>query len=66
MYFPKHLSNQWTSNKLVYSFDLWFRSFTAYRTDAGVPWVLPVVRKTEISIASDEQVNHEYLPVTGE
>jgi len=33
---------------------------------AGVPWVLPVVRKTEISIASDEAVNHEYLPVTGE
>ncbi|KAH8254201.1 hypothetical protein KR032_008859, partial [Drosophila birchii] len=40
-------------------------SVGAYRTDAGVPWVLPVVRKTEISIASDEAVNHEYLPVTG-
>ncbi|KAH8237320.1 hypothetical protein KR038_009770, partial [Drosophila bunnanda] len=40
-------------------------SVGAYRTDAGVPWVLPVVRKTEISIASDESINHEYLPVTG-
>ncbi|EDV55816.2 probable aspartate aminotransferase, cytoplasmic [Drosophila erecta] len=40
-------------------------SVGAYRTDAGVPWVLPVVRKTEICIASDEAVNHEYLPVTG-
>ncbi|KAH8402096.1 hypothetical protein KR009_009729, partial [Drosophila setifemur] len=40
-------------------------SVGAYRTDEGKPWVLPVVRKTEISIASDESVNHEYLPVTG-
>ncbi|KAH8279501.1 hypothetical protein KR026_011792, partial [Drosophila bipectinata] len=40
-------------------------SVGAYRTDAGEPWVLPVVRRTEISIASDEKVNHEYLPVTG-
>lgn len=38
---------------------------TAYRTDDGKPWVLPVVRKTEIGIASDESINHEYLPVTG-
>ncbi|XP_017836762.1 aspartate aminotransferase, cytoplasmic [Drosophila busckii] len=37
----------------------------AYRTDQGEPWVLPVVRKTEISIAGDESLNHEYLPVTG-
>ncbi|EDV36801.1 uncharacterized protein Dana_GF11770 [Drosophila ananassae] len=40
-------------------------SVGAYRTDAGEPWVLPVVRRTEISIASDEKGNHEYLPVTG-
>ncbi|SPP74995.1 aspartate aminotransferase, cytoplasmic [Drosophila guanche] len=40
-------------------------SVGAYRTDSGAPWVLPVVRKTEIKIASDESVNHEYLPVTG-
>ncbi|KAH8399521.1 hypothetical protein KR222_005122 [Zaprionus bogoriensis] len=40
-------------------------SVGAYRTDAGKPWVLPVVRKTEIGIAADELINHEYLPVTG-
>ncbi|KAH8371319.1 hypothetical protein KR093_006887, partial [Drosophila rubida] len=40
-------------------------SVGAYRTDVGEPWVLPVVRKTEISIAGDEAINHEYLPVTG-
>uniref|UniRef100_A0A1I8NTU3 Aspartate aminotransferase, cytoplasmic n=1 Tax=Stomoxys calcitrans TaxID=35570 RepID=A0A1I8NTU3_STOCA len=37
----------------------------AYRTSEGKPWVLPVVRKTEIKIASDESINHEYLPVLG-
>lgn len=37
----------------------------AYRTNEGKPWVLPVVRKTEIKIASDESINHEYLPVLG-
>lgn len=37
----------------------------AYRTNEGKPWVLPVVRKTEIKIASDESLNHEYLPVLG-
>ncbi|KAM7356019.1 glutamate oxaloacetate transaminase 1 isoform 1-T2 [Cochliomyia hominivorax] len=37
----------------------------AYRTSEGKPWVLPVVRKTEIQIASDETINHEYLPVLG-
>lgn len=40
-------------------------SVGAYRTEDGKPWVLPVVRKTEIKIASDESINHEYLPVTG-
>lgn len=40
-------------------------SVGAYRTDDGQPWVLPVVRKTEIEIASDDKGNHEYLPVTG-
>lgn len=37
----------------------------AYRTNEGKPWVLPVVRKTEISIAQNESINHEYLPVCG-
>ncbi|XP_017865019.1 PREDICTED: probable aspartate aminotransferase, cytoplasmic [Drosophila arizonae] len=40
-------------------------SVGAYRTNEGQPWVLPVVRKTEVSIATDETINHEYLPVTG-
>ncbi|XP_030386257.1 aspartate aminotransferase, cytoplasmic [Scaptodrosophila lebanonensis] len=40
-------------------------SVGAYRTDDGQPWVLPVVRKSEIEIASDQHTNHEYLPVTG-
>ncbi|XP_043289564.1 aspartate aminotransferase, cytoplasmic [Venturia canescens] len=37
----------------------------AYRTSEGKPWVLPVVRKVEKSLASDELQNHEYLPVLG-
>lgn len=37
----------------------------AYRDEDGKPWVLPVVRSTEIKIASDESINHEYLPVCG-
>lgn len=37
----------------------------AYRTNEGKPWVLPVVRKVEIQIASKETLNHEYLPVCG-
>jgi aspartate aminotransferase len=37
----------------------------AYRTNEGKPWVLPVVRKTEIAIAQNETFNHEYLPVQG-
>lgn len=37
----------------------------AYRTDDAQPWVLPVVKKTELQIAQDEKLNHEYLPVLG-
>lgn len=37
----------------------------AYRTDEGKPWVLPVVRKMEKLIASDESLNHEYLGQLG-
>ncbi|XP_055309673.1 aspartate aminotransferase, cytoplasmic [Sitodiplosis mosellana] len=37
----------------------------AYRTPDGRPWVLPVVKKTEIQVAESENINHEYLPVTG-
>ncbi|XP_055687501.1 aspartate aminotransferase, cytoplasmic [Lutzomyia longipalpis] len=37
----------------------------AYRTDEGKPWVLPVVRRTEMQVAANEALNHEYLPVLG-
>lgn len=37
----------------------------AYRTNEGKPWVLPVVRKVEKSLAADDLQNHEYLPVLG-
>jgi len=37
----------------------------AYRTDAGVPWVLPVVSKIEKELANDATLNHEYLPIAG-
>lgn len=30
-----------------------------------MPWVLPVVKKTEILIAESATFNHEYLPVLG-
>ncbi|XP_076650425.1 glutamate oxaloacetate transaminase 1 [Halictus rubicundus] len=40
-------------------------SIGAYRTPEGKPWVLPVVRKVEKSLAADELQNHEYLPVLG-
>ena len=38
---------------------------SAYRTDEGQPWVLPVVRKVEQLIAGDGSLNHEYLPILG-
>ncbi|XP_035226908.1 aspartate aminotransferase, cytoplasmic-like [Stegodyphus dumicola] len=37
----------------------------AYRTDEGRPWVLPVVRKTEKTLADDDALNHEYLGQLG-
>lgn len=37
----------------------------AYRDNDGKPWVLPVVRKTQIAIASDPALNNEYLPQLG-
>lgn len=37
----------------------------AYRTNEGKPWVLPVVRKAEAALASDETLNHEYLGQLG-
>jgi len=40
-------------------------SVGAYRTDEGVPWVLPVVRQAEADMAADQTLNHEYLPILG-
>lgn len=37
----------------------------AYRNDQGKPWVLPVVRRVELSMAQDDALNKEYLPITG-
>ncbi|ETE63832.1 Aspartate aminotransferase, cytoplasmic, partial [Ophiophagus hannah] len=37
----------------------------AYRTNEGQPWVLPVVRKVEMMIAKNADLNHEYLPILG-
>ncbi|KAF7532703.1 hypothetical protein G7054_g7728 [Neopestalotiopsis clavispora] len=37
----------------------------AYRDDAGRPWVLPVVKKTEKALQLDPCWNHEYLPISG-
>lgn len=38
---------------------------SAYRTNEGKPWVLPVVRKVEKTMAADLTLNKEYLPITG-
>lgn len=37
----------------------------AYRTNDEKPLVLPVVRKAEKIIVSDESLDHEYLPIDG-
>ncbi|CAH8839162.1 unnamed protein product [Trichobilharzia szidati] len=37
----------------------------AYRTNEGIPWVLPVVRTVESTMAADHSLNKEYLPVAG-
>lgn len=38
---------------------------TAYRTDEGKSYVLPVVRKVEAALGQDATLLHEYLPVLG-
>lgn len=37
----------------------------AYRTQDGLPWVLPVVRKVEQKLALDASIYKEYLPLEG-
>lgn len=41
-----------------------FILFTAYRTDEGKPYYLPVVEKAE-RIVLESTTNHEYLPILG-
>lgn len=36
-----------------------------YRTEAEQPWVLPCVKQAELSMAHNDALNHEYLPVLG-
>ena len=44
---------------------LYYFFHSAYRTDEGLPWVLPVVRAVEGQMVADATLNHEYLPVSG-
>ncbi|OSX71597.1 hypothetical protein BU14_0519s0012 [Porphyra umbilicalis] len=37
----------------------------AYRTEKGLPYVLPVVKRVEQQIWEDPRANHEYLPIDG-
>jgi len=37
----------------------------AYRTEEGLPWVLPVVRLAEKNLTADDTLNKEYFPVLG-
>ena len=37
----------------------------AYRTEEGLPWVLPVVKTVEAQMSTDPMLNHEYLPLDG-
>lgn len=37
----------------------------AYKTEEGKSYVLPVVRNVEKTMAADESLNHEYLPIEG-
>jgi len=39
--------------------------WSAFRTDEGRPWVLPVVRTVEAQITADHTLDHEYLPIAG-
>ena len=37
----------------------------AYRNDEGDPWVLPIVKATELALAQDVLQDHEYLAISG-
>merc|ERR1712037_646224 len=36
-----------------------------YKDEQGKPWVLPVVRETEVALVSNPATTHEYLPALG-
>merc|ERR1711962_293074 len=36
-----------------------------YKDEQGKPWVLPVVRETEVALTSNPATTHEYLPALG-
>jgi len=42
----------------------YFYQFSAYRTDEGKPYYIPVVKKAE-SVVLEGTLNHEYLPILG-
>lgn len=75
IFFPYHFERNKINNvnfsfikKRLNEYQFFFFSISnisAYRTPDARPWVLPVVKKTEIIIAECESINHEYLPVTG-
>ena len=44
---------------------MWTTLCVAYRTEEGLPWVLPVVRTIEAQMCSDPMLDHEYLPMDG-
>lgn len=37
----------------------------AYRDDTGKPWILPSVKKVKADYLSNENIDHEYLPILG-
>ena len=47
-----------------YNYSIFF-PIIVYRDDEGKPWVLPVVSSTEVALAADKTLNHEYLSIDG-
>lgn len=50
---------------LIHKLNWTISHISAYRTNDNLPYVLPVVKKTESSILASPQMNHEYLPSHG-
>lgn len=49
----------------VHNGNVYHNFHSAYRTEDGQPWVLPVVRTIEAQMSADLTLNHEYLPLSG-